>query len=633
MRGRVWLVVGLALAAAGILAGVVPTWAAPSTPAVHLTRWSGGSDPGLHVMPFPGTPDASPMSEVMFSALPRSELRSVTVVGSRSGRHVGRLLELPDGSGTAFVPAHPFATSEKVRVTALLRSAADGTGSGARGARRLSFSFGVEAALPDSAAPVVKTSAAHHPSAPGHAGAPGPKAQSAQAAKYPPQQHFHSMPGLEPPVVHATDNSDKASGDIFVTPGDGRQHGPMILSPQGRLVWFDHITNRLAIYNLEVQKYRGKPMLTWWQGKFADAHGIDGRGVIMNDRYRIVKTVRAGNGYTSDLHEFQITPQGTAWLDCYVPVRANLTSQGGSANGIVLDGVIQKIDIRTGRVLWEWHSLGHVPITASEIGASNGGQYDYFHVNSIQELSGGKVLISARNTWALYLIDERTGRVDWTLGGKDSNFRIGLGAGFQWQHHAILHRHGLLSLFDDAEVPQRESSSSAKLLRINTRARTVSLVRRYLHRPPVTSGYMGSAQLLPNHNVFVGWGSTDGFSEYSPGGHQIFKGGVSGGANSYRAYRFPWHGQPGTPPSIAISPGSHGTLRVYSAWNGATDVVRWRALGGPGRNRLSQVGEVADRGFETAQWGQGDPRYLAVEALGADGNVLGRSATIVRPPR
>jgi hypothetical protein len=166
MRGRVWLVVGLALAAAGILAGVVPTWAAPSTPAVHLTRWSGGSDPGLHVMPFPGTPDASPMSEVMFSALPRSELRSVTVMGSRSGRHVGRLLELPDGSGTAFVPAHPFASSEKVRVTALLRSAADGTGSGARGARRLSFSFGVEAALPDSAAPVVKTSAAHHPSAP-----------------------------------------------------------------------------------------------------------------------------------------------------------------------------------------------------------------------------------------------------------------------------------------------------------------------------------------------------------------------------------------------------------------------------------------------------------------------------------
>jgi Arylsulfotransferase (ASST) len=614
--------------AAGVLGALVPTLAARSGPDVHLTRWSGGSDPGLHVMPFPGTPDVSPTSQVTFSALAPSELRSVSVVGSRSGRHTGRLVALPDGSGTAFEPDHPFARSEIVRVSAALRYAADGTASGAPRATRVSFSFGVRSPLPDSGAPPAKTPATKP------AGSPRPQPRSAQAAKsYPPQQHFHSMPGLEPPVIHATGDPDQASGDILVTPGDGRQHGPMILNPQGQLVWFNHITNRLSVYNLEVQRYRGKPMLTWWQGKFADAHGIDGRGVIMNSSYRIVKTVRAGDGYTSDLHEFQITPQGTAWMDCYVPVRANLTSQGGSATGTVLDGVVQKIDIRTGRVLWEWHSLGHVPITASELGASNGGQYDYFHVNSIQELSNGKVLISARNTWAVYLVDERTGRIDWTLGGKNSSLRVGRGAGFAWQHHAILHRNGLLSVFDDADVPRHESASSAKLLRLNTRARTVSLVRRYSHRPPVTAGYMGSAQLLANHNVFVGWGSTDGFTEYSPGGHQMFAGGFAGGVNSYRAYRFPWHGQPRTRPALAVSTAPHGAIRVYSAWNGATDVARWRVLGGAARNRLSQLGEVADRGFETGQRIRSNPRYLAVVALDADGKVLGRSATITRPTR
>jgi hypothetical protein len=627
MRGRTWTAVGVGLVTAGILVGVVPTWAARSGPDVHLTQWSGGSDPGLHVMPFPGTPDASPMSQLTFSALERSELRSVSVVGGVSGRHAGHVVELPDGSGTAFVPDHPFAGSETVRVSAVLRSAADGTASGASRAPRLSFSFRVEAPVPDSAAAPAKAPVSKPASA-----SNTPKPISAQAAKkYPPQQTFHSNPGLHPPVAHATRDPDQTSGDILVTPGDGRQHGPMILNPQGQLVWFDHITNRLSPYNLEVQRYQGRPVLTWWQGKFADAHGIDGRGVIMNSSYHIVKTVRAGNGYTSDLHEFQVTPQDTAWMDCYVPVHANLTSQGGSANGTVLDGVIQKIDIRTGRVLWEWHSLGHVPITASEIGASNGGQYDYFHVNSIQELANGKVLISARNTWAVYEIDERTGRIDWTLGGKDSSFRIGRGAGFEWQHHAALHRHGLLSLFDDAYVPQRESASSAKLLRINTSARTVSLVRRFSHRPNVTSGYMGSAQLLPNRNLFVGWGSTDGFTEDAPNGHQVFAGGFVGGVNSYRAYRFPWHGQPTTRPAIAVSSGRGGAVKIWSSWNGATDVARWQVLGGPAPKALAAVGQRSNQGFETGQRIHDNPRYLAVEALAADGTVLGRSPTITRP--
>jgi arylsulfotransferase ASST len=568
-------------------------------------------------MPFPGTPDASPATRVIFSALAPSELRSVSALGSVSGRHAGHLIGLPDGSGTAFVPDHPFADAETVTVSAVLRSAADGTGSGAPRAKRLSFSFRVAAPVASSGATASSSSG------------PAPaRARPAQTArKYPPTQHFHTVSGLAPAIVHATRNPDQSSGDIFLTPNNGHQNGPTILDSRGRLVWFDHIGS-LSVYNLEVERYRGHPVLTWWEGKFAGGHGIDGTGVIMNTSYRIIGKVRAGNGYTSDLHEFQVTPQGTAWVDCYVPVHANLTSRGGSANGTVLDGVIQKIDIRTGRVLWEWHSLGHVPLSASYVGASGGGPYDYFHVNSIQELSTGKVLISARNTWGVYLIDERTGRIDWTLGGKHSSFRMGPGTQFAWQHHAILHRNGLLTLFDDAQVPP-EPASSAEELRI--KSGKVSLVRRDYHSPRIHAGYEGSAQLLPNGNMFVGWGDTRAFSEYSPGGHQIFNGSFLGPINSYRAYRFPWSGQPSAPPAIAVARGPHGALKVYSSWNGATGVARWRVLTGPARDRLRASGQATSSGFETGQRIGGDPRYIAVEALNAQGHVLARSGVLTRP--
>src|SRR5436305_11770736 len=99
--------------------------------------WAGGASgalpaqrPGsLRVIPFPGTPDSSPSSQVIFSALAPSDLRSVTVVGSRSGRHRGRLQALPAAAGTSFVPAREFTPGETVHVTAVLSSPQAGTAS------------------------------------------------------------------------------------------------------------------------------------------------------------------------------------------------------------------------------------------------------------------------------------------------------------------------------------------------------------------------------------------------------------------------------------------------------------------------------------------------------------------------
>ena len=581
----------------------------------QASRPGATSDSGLDVIPFPGTPDAAPASEIVFSSLPPSALRLVTVMGSRSGPHSGHLASLPDRSGTAFVADHAFAPGERVWVTARLRSPAWGAASGEPGVTRLRWSF------------TIGVTVIPRPPAP---------ARPTKATASGPAQRFHSEPGLTPPPVRATSDPDVRAGDIFLTAYHTAQDGPMILSPQGKLLWFHPVGHQQSAHNLEAQRYLGRPVLTWWQGRvWAKGTKVltDGVDVIMDRTYRTLAVVRAGNGYHADLHEFQITPQETAVIDASVPVQANLTSVGGPRKGVVMDSVIQELDIRTNRVLWEWHALGHVPLSASYAGTPQSGRsYDFFHLNSIQQLANGNLLISARNTWAVYEISHRTGRVIWSLGGKNSSFAMRPGTGFEWQHDA--HLRGLtLSVFDDGSYPQEEQQSSAKLLKLSYGAMTVTPAHRYTHDPPLLSGVAGSAQVLPNHNVFVGWGSEPEFSEYSPGGRQIFNGSLPLGTDSYRAYRFPWVGQPSTRPSLAALRKSNRSVTLYVSWNGATSVAAWRALSGATRATLRPLSRpVPWHGFETAIRLSTSPRYVAVQALDTSGHVLATSRTQAASP-
>jgi hypothetical protein len=578
-----------------------------------------GAAPPLHVVPFPGTPDASPSSHIIFSSLRRSEIRTVAVLGSASGVHTGRLTALPDGAGTAFLPSHAFTPGERVRVTATLSSPAAGTASGDPGATALDFSFTV--AVPATA---TVTSAPHARSAAAASGRSGALAETTSA----PIQSFHSAPELHPPTVGAIGTLAGGKQDILLTAHTpyptSVQSGPMILDGRGRLVWFRPVQGYAT--NLEVQRYHRRPVLTWFQQTGGSAQSSE--DVIVDDSYRTVATLHGGEGYVPDMHELQLTRRGTALIDAYVPVKADLSSIGGPADGTAMDCVIQELDVRTGHVLWEWHALGHVALSASYWGTSDSSTpYDFFHLNSIQQLTNGNLLISARNTWAVYEVNKQSGAVIWTLGGKNSSFRVDPSARFEWQHDARLHRGGVLTVFDDASEGQiqEEHQSSAKVLALNTSAMTASLLRRYTHRPPLVSAVEGNTQLLHNHDVFVGWGDQPEFSEYSASGDQIFSGSLPRGSNSYRAYVFRWHGQPQTRPSVAFARQGSGTVRVYVSWNGATRAVSWRVRGGARRGALKTLGSARRSGFETTIVLHCDPRYVAVQAVNDRGKVIATS--------
>jgi hypothetical protein len=294
---------------------------------------------------------------------------------------------------------------------------------------------------------------------------------------------------------------------------------------------------------------------------------------------------------------------------------------------VVLDAVVQEVDVHTGLVLFQWDSLDHVPLADTHEPAPAAGQpLDYFHVNSIQQAPDGDLVVSARNTWAAYWLDHRSGRVVWTLGGKQSSFRMGPGTAFAFQHDVRV-RAGddeTVTVFDDgAGPPAVHAQSRAITLRLDRRRMTAKLVAQDVHSPALLSNYEGDMQVLSNGHHFVGWGQQPYFTEFDPAGHIVYDGRFVDTNSSYRVFQLPWRGTPATPPAIAASTSGQVTT-VFASWNGATDVAAWRVLGGKATSGLHVLRTVPREGFET-QIQIGSEPYVAVQALTATGRVLATS--------
>ena len=445
------------------------------------------------------------------------------------------------------------------------------------------------------------------------------------AAPKPPVQHFLSRPDLRPPPVHVVVGArGTASGYVFIAPKkEVDQAGPLIVDDRGRVVWFRPLDTH-GVTDFRVQRYRGKPVLTWWRGETAKGIG-NGRYVIYDDSYHLIANVTAGHGLSGDIHEFLITPRNTALFTIYRRVPYDLSSLGGREDGKVNEGVVQEVDIKTGRVLFEWHSLPSItPDEAYEqVPKDESEPFDYFHLNAIEQDGDGAVLVSARHTHAIYKIRKRDGALLWRLGGKRSTFRLASGARFAWQHDPRLHADGTLSLFDNAASrPAAGRESRVLVLRLDAKRRTAKLVRSFKHPRPLLSTSQGNAQVLPDGHVFVGWGSNEYFTEFDRRGRVLLDVRFGGGdSDSYRAYRFDWNGRPRDRPAVAARADGGRTI-VFASWNGATAVARWRVLGGADASRLAPIADAPKRGFETRIPLSSRVRYVEVQALDAAGRIL-----------
>ena len=483
---------------------------------------------------------------------------------------------------------------------------------------------------------------------------------------------FVSAPKLHPPKLRTLGpaNTKKLASGYFMVanfpnltktqPATGTaqpmvgQSGPLILDSHLQPVWFYPVPTNVVAFGLKAQTYKGKPVLTWWQGVISNVGAtISGEDVVVDQHYRTVATLTGKDGWVLSGHEIVISGHD-AWVTAYKNINnMDLTPYHGLPSGVLTDAAVQEYDLTNGKLLGTWDALHHIPLSQSQTAPApvlvNGQAipWDAYHVNSIQLLGPGKFLVSMRSDWAAYLVDINQANLDasniaWALGGKPfagvQTFAFGPNASFQWQHDVELHPGNVVSVFDDAccvfaqgKFQAPNGPSRALVLKLNMGNHTASLDAQYSRHPAVDAAFLGNTDLLPNGNVAVGWGSQPFFSEYSKSGKLLLDASWPGPDLSYRAFVQNWVGTPFFGPSGGVRK-AHGKSTVYASWDGATQVAAWRVLAGPNDKHLTVVvASKAKSGFETAIPVKGSFKAYKLQALDARGRVLRTSGTFPKP--
>ncbi len=454
---------------------------------------------------------------------------------------------------------------------------------------------------------------------------------------------YHSRPDLRPPKVFVTHKAARNNpGDVFLSPrpAPGALSGPMIIDGQGNLVYWHQLAKGRTAINVQPQDYRGQRVMTYIErpaitgANIYSGNSTDTYAVIMDERYHEVARVHAvGPGVVTDLHDFVLNRDGTALLLGFRVEKASLSSVGGTSHGTIVNNFIQIVDVKTNKLLFDWHANTHIPLSESYAPvAPSPIPYDYLHMNSVALDRDGNIVASARHTWAIYKISRSTGRIIWRLGGKRSTYRLGRGVKFHYQHDAQPQPDGTYTLFDNngSDFDARGGESRSLRVRLSNRGgkKTATLSDEHRHSPRLLALSQGNMQLLPGGERFVGWGNSPFFTQYSKSGKVLLDGHIIFQRyQSYRAFHARWRGRPGGRPKVAAS-SRKGRLKTWSTWDGSSLVARWQILTSASASGLRLRRTVTKSEFEQEISLRTSDRYVQARALDSRGGVLGSSAVL-----
>lgn len=421
------------------------------------------------------------------------------------------------------------------------------------------------------------------------------------------------------------------AGTTAADPGAraGRTVVLVVADRSGKVVWHRELPPDQTAGNLRVQTWRGRPVLTWWQGTRVGSHGA-GVNYIADEHYNVIDTLTPGGDLASDIHEFRLTPDGHALISCYQEVTTDLTAIGGPKDGRIYNCVAAVVDVASKRTLFRWDALSRVPVADSPAKYTAGQVLDPYHLNSIALDPAGNLLLSMRALSTVFNVDPRTGAINWQLGGKHSSFELGDGVEFAFQHDAEMPDAETLTLFDNhfegsrAQPGGGSVPSSLKWIHLDFTARKASLIRAQPHPGNLSAGAMGNLQQLPGGNTFSGWGTAGHLAEFGPTGELIYDATLLDG--TYRAFLDVWVGDPVGPPQLIFTDSG-----VRASWNGATGVARWRLLHGRLSDAMMEVATVDWTGYDTPiPIGAKADGYYRLQALDAAGAVVGESPPLPR---
>ncbi|KAJ5682606.1 hypothetical protein N7462_005771 [Penicillium macrosclerotiorum] len=462
---------------------------------------------------------------------------------------------------------------------------------------------------------------------------------------------FKSRPDIYPPVFHIEHSEpDKlAPGYIFITPYEAQNPGPYIFDNKGELVWSGWgVSGPGNAHGMHVCKYKGADHLCFFQGNQQKGY-CRGHGVILDNQYRIVRSVQPGGGMaSSDMHEFLPINDGkTALMTVYQQRQFDMTPWNVKTGvGWLMESVFQEVDVETSKVLFEWRSLDHVDPSmsytypahtdTSGTGLNVHEPWDYFHINSIDKNADGDYLVSSRHTCAIYKISGRDGSVIWRLHGAEPTFR-NINFSFSQQHDARWlfenATHSVISLYNNGfnGFNRTHTYSAGMIILIDHVENTALQIRDYKPRiGDLVSSSQGNLQRLPNKNAFIGWGNNPYVSEHDEAGNLVFWATFARDTvMNYRAQKFEWEGNPTDSPALwaySRTAEPFSPTSFYVSWNGATRVKTWRFYGAHNMSGpYIFLDEVAKTGFETEYTNASFYLWTHVQAVDVNGVVLGQS--------
>ncbi len=147
-----------------------------------------------------------------------------------------------------------------------------------------------------------------------------------------------------------------------------------------------------------------------------------------------------------------------------------------------------------------------------------------------------------------------------------------------------------MTLFDNSTT--KLAPSRGLLLAVDEDAMTVSLRQEFTAPTGFYAGTLGSVQMMPNGNVFVGWGTQPYFTEFASDGKQLMFGQLPLGVRSYRAFLVDLVGAPADKPAIVAKAYAAGGYQIYVSWNGATEIDSWRIDAGPTAHSTEACGNI-----------------------------------------
>jgi hypothetical protein len=458
---------------------------------------------------------------------------------------------------------------------------------------------------------------------------------SDQSPDRPPRSAFPNLltvPQDIPRFTVINNGVDDADGYIFVSPFYWLKSTIgsylLILDTQGDLVYYKSISDALNGYDFKKQP---NGQLTYYDQKNALYHVLDAS-------YQEVDQYRVGNGYTTDLHDLQLLPNGNALLMAYDAQAIDMSRfvQGGKPDAFVTGLILQELD-PSKNVIFEWRSWDHIALadTQSDLTLKT---IDTVHGNSIAVANDGNLLLSNRNTSEITKIDRQTGAVIWRMGGRGNMFRFTNDQPFAYQHDLRQLPNGNLTLFDNQGTEQNPATSRGVEYQVDEVQKTVTKVWEYIPDPAIFGTFMGNLQTLPGGSRLLDWGAPStvppyrfiNITEVDAQNNVLFQLSFDQPYVSYRAFRFPWEGSPVNDPALAFKKDGGDLLLGYS-WNGATQVASWRVFAGSDAAALTPLEERPRTGFETQSRLSSPPAqqcYYQVAALDQSGKELARSAVV-----